>query len=205
VKINPYIDYRFSISIRDENDVWLPFARREYQYAPKITIDVKGDLKIGNNVTLECKTELSANIIDSITWKNNAVSNKNILTLAPLTVHNMYLTYFCEIRYNFVRMIQKAFKLNVTNIGDIKPKMELSYKADLENLNVKIHLNVTAPVGNKFTPEKIILMYSENGQPFKFVNKYCKLSRNGSFIIYFRHIIEGRISIQPNIKVFLDQ
>lgn len=172
VKINPYIDYRFSISIRDNNNVWSGFTRREYQYAPKITIDVKGELKIGSNVSLECKTELGPSIIDSITWKNNAPSNKNILHLTPLTVHNMYLTYFCEIRYNFVRMIQKAFKLNITNMGDLKPKLSINYKADAENLNVKIHLNVTAPIGDKFLAEKLILLYSENNQPYKFVNKY---------------------------------
>ena len=95
--------------------------------APKISIEVKDELRIGNNVSLECTTELSPNIIDSITWKNNVAAaaassassrqTQHIFHLTPLTVHNMYLTYFCEIRYNFVRMIQKAFKLNVTSIG----------------------------------------------------------------------------------------
>jgi hypothetical protein len=33
VKINPYIDYRFSLSIRNENGEWTPFLRKEYQYS----------------------------------------------------------------------------------------------------------------------------------------------------------------------------
>ena len=32
VKIDPYIDYRFSISLRDEQLDWSPFVSREYQY-----------------------------------------------------------------------------------------------------------------------------------------------------------------------------
>lgn len=32
IKINPYIDYRFSISLRNEKYEWTPFFRREYQY-----------------------------------------------------------------------------------------------------------------------------------------------------------------------------
>lgn len=44
---------------------------------------------------------------------------KGVLKLTPLTVYNMYQTYFCEIRYNFVRMMQKAFKLNITDLGGI--------------------------------------------------------------------------------------
>lgn len=33
VKINPFIDYRFSISIRDDQQNWTPFLRKEYQYS----------------------------------------------------------------------------------------------------------------------------------------------------------------------------
>lgn len=33
VKINPYIDYRFSISLRDDNNEWTPYLRMEYQYS----------------------------------------------------------------------------------------------------------------------------------------------------------------------------
>ena len=67
-------------------------------------------------MSLECKTDLSPTVVDSVTWKNNNPALKNVLRLNPLTVHNMYLTYFCEIRYNF-RMIQKAYRLNVSSIG----------------------------------------------------------------------------------------
>lgn len=33
VKINPYIEYRFSLSIRDESFQWTPFLRKEYIYS----------------------------------------------------------------------------------------------------------------------------------------------------------------------------
>ena len=33
VKINPYIDYRFSISLRNERYSWTPYIRKEYQYS----------------------------------------------------------------------------------------------------------------------------------------------------------------------------
>ena len=115
LKIIPFTDYRFSLSIRDSNFLWTPFVRKEFQYAPKITIDIKGELRIGQNVTLECNTDLSSSVVDSITWKNNNPYMKNVLRLMPLTMHNMMTTYFCEIRYNF-RMIQKAFRLNMTSI-----------------------------------------------------------------------------------------
>lgn len=125
-------------------------------------------------MTIECKTDLHASIIDSITWKNSNPMMKGILKLTPLTVYNMYQTYFCEIRYNFVRMMQKAFKLNITDLGDTKPKLQISYTTDVENLNIKINWNVTMPPGNKFRPERLILLYNENNnKAYKFVNKYC--------------------------------
>ncbi len=60
---------------------------------------------------------MHSSIIDSISWKNGNPSMRGVLKLTPLTVYNMYQTYFCEIRYNFVRMMQKAFKLNITDLG----------------------------------------------------------------------------------------
>lgn len=137
IKINPYIDYRFSISLRNEKNEWTPFLRREYQYAPKITIDVRGDIKLGNNITLECKTELSESIVDSITWKSYNPNAKGTLTISPLTVANVYQTYYCEIRFNFFRMIQKAFRLNATNLGGkeiIKSNYEISFNLKANEL-----------------------------------------------------------------------
>ena len=118
IKIIPFTEYRFRLSLRYNNQTWSPFIIREYQYSPKINIEVKGELKIGNNISLECSTELSPTVVDSITWKNNNPNLKNILKLTPLTVNNMQLTYYCEIRYNF-RMIQKMFKLNTSSIEGI--------------------------------------------------------------------------------------
>lgn len=128
IKINPYIDYRFSLSVRNQNYEWTPFLRREYQYAPKITIDVKGDVKLGENVTLECKTELSEAIVDSITWKNGNAAMKGTLVISPLTIANVHQTYYCEIRFNFFRMIQKAYRLNVTSLGGIIPKKTIFFR-----------------------------------------------------------------------------
>jgi hypothetical protein len=142
--------------------------------APKINIVVKGDLKLGSNISIECLTELSPSIVDSITWKSNNPAMKGVLNLAPLTMSNLHQTYFCEIRFNYFRMIQKAYRLNLTSLGDLKPVLKISYNADVENLNVKINWNITAPAGSVFSPEKIILLYSENNQSYKFVNKYCK-------------------------------
>jgi hypothetical protein len=146
-----------------------------YFQAPKISIEVKGELKLGSNLTLECLTELSPSIVDSITWKNNNPALKGVMTLAPLTVSNLHQTFFCEIRFNYFRMIQKAYRLNLTSLGDLKPVLAMKYNADVENLNVNINWNISAPAGSPFTPEKIILLYSENNQPYKFVNKYCKM------------------------------
>jgi hypothetical protein len=184
VKINPYIDYRFSISVRNEHNVWSAFSSREYSYAPRIFINVTGAIRIGNNVSLECTTELSPSIIDSISWKHNVLASgsrqpAHIMHIAPLTVHNMHLTYFCEIRYNFVRMIQKAYKLNVSGIVEVKPRLAINFTADAEHLNIKIKFNVSAPIGDRFMPEKMILQYAENNQStFKFVNRYCKHFNN---------------------------
>jgi hypothetical protein len=119
LKINPYIDYRFSLSLRNQRFEWTPLLRREYQYAPKISIDVRGEVRLGGNVTLECKTELSDSIVDSITWKNGNPAARGNLVLSPLTITNLQQTYYCEIRFNFFRMIQKAFRLNATALGGI--------------------------------------------------------------------------------------
>lgn len=146
-------------------------------------------------MTLECMTDLSPTIVDSITWKNNHPSMKGVLKLGPLTISNLHQTYYCEIRFNYFRMIQKAYKLNLTSLGgnyylnglyfgislhinqikDLKPTLKLNLTADEEKLNVKINWTVITPTSTTFNPEKIILMYSENNQPYKFVNKYCKL------------------------------
>lgn len=32
VMINPYVDYRFTLSIRGINNTWTPYSKREYQY-----------------------------------------------------------------------------------------------------------------------------------------------------------------------------
>jgi len=32
VKINPYVDYQFSLSVRNSNNTWTAYSRREYQY-----------------------------------------------------------------------------------------------------------------------------------------------------------------------------
>lgn len=71
-------------------------------------------------------------------------------------------------------MIQKAFRLNATNLGDLKPVLKLNYTTDVESLNVTLNWNVKAPIGSEFNPEKMILLYSENNGTYKFVNKYRK-------------------------------
>ena len=47
----------------------------------------------------------------------------------------------------------------------------MNYTADVESLTVKMSWQA---LSDKFQPEKIILMYSENNQTYRFVNKYCK-------------------------------
>lgn len=171
IKIIPFTDYRFSLSLRDSNLQWTSFIVKEFQYAPKITIDIKGSLKIGSNVDLECNTELSPSVIDSITWKNNNPFYKNVLKFTPLTVNNMMLTYFCEIRYNY-RMIQKMFKFNESSIEISQPSIKMSSSTDVEKLRVTIDWELKTSQSQKYQPEKIILMYSENNQSYRFVNKY---------------------------------
>ena len=114
----PFTEYRFSLSLRHGHFNWTQFTIQEYQFTPKIIIDVKGEIKIGNNITLECNTELNPSVIDSISWRNNIPNSKNILKITPLTVNNMMREYFCEIRYNF-RMIQKSYNFNKSNIEGI--------------------------------------------------------------------------------------
>jgi hypothetical protein len=55
--------------------------------------------------------------------------------------------------------------------------MKLNFAADTENLTVKISWNVSTTVGEKFMPEKMILLYSESNQPYRFVNKYRNISK----------------------------
>ena len=73
--------------------------------------------------------------------------------------------------------MQKAFKLNITDLGDTKPKLQISYTTDVENLNLKINWNVTMPPGNKFRPERLILLYNENNnKAYKFISTLDKTS-----------------------------
>lgn len=149
-----------------------------YLIAPKINIDVKGDLKLGNNISIECKTDLHPSIIDSITWKNadhDSFSN-GTLYIKSLNHYNIYQTYFCEIRYNQARMMQKAFKLNITaiekNLKSTPPKLILSLQLDEKNLKVNMNWSVKLPTENFFKPQRIILLYNENYKAWKFVGKY---------------------------------
>jgi hypothetical protein len=96
---------------------------------------------------------------------------KNVLKINRLSYQNLYATYYCEIRFNFLRIIQKAFRLNVTLVEDNKPQLKMDYSIDMENLNVKLNWSVS---NMNFQVEKMILMYSENNQSYRFVNKYCK-------------------------------
>jgi hypothetical protein len=60
------------------------------------------------------------------------------------------------------------------NKKDLKPVLKLNYTTDTENLNVTLNWTVKAPLGSRFKPEKMILLYSENNSTYKFVNKYRK-------------------------------
>lgn len=58
---------------------------------------------------------------------------------------------------------------------ETKPKLQVSYKLDNESLSLELNYSVLVPPGNKFRPERVILLYSENDNTsYKFVNKYCK-------------------------------
>jgi len=95
---------------------------------------------------------------------------KNVLKINRLSYQNLHATYYCEIRFNFLRIIQKAFRLNVTSLEENKPQLKMNYSIDTDNLNVKLNWTVS---NVNFHVEKMILMYSENNQPYRFVNKYC--------------------------------
>lgn len=72
--------------------------------------------------------------------------------------------------------MQKAFKLNITeieqNLLSTPPKLKMN--VNLDNSNLRVNINWTVDVGqeNVFKPERIILLYSENYKPWKFVGKY---------------------------------
>ena len=102
---------------------------------------MKGEVNLGKNISLECKTDLSPSIVNSITWKDYP-SMKNVLKINRLSYQNLYATYYCEIRFNFLRIIQKAFRLNVTLVEDNKPQLKMDYSIDMENLNVKLNWSV---------------------------------------------------------------
>lgn len=115
VIIRPFIDFRFSISLRDSENKWTPFLRKEFQYSPSVTIDIIGDLKFGLNVKLVCKTDLSKEVVESISWRNG-VSNSDTLTLPNFSPFNLHQTYYCEIRIGSKQMIQKAFKFDLKDM-----------------------------------------------------------------------------------------
>ncbi len=211
VKINPYVDYRFSLSVRGPNNTWSDYSKREYQYAPKITIEVKGELRLGNNISIECKTDLHPSIIDSIQWKNSnqqtQQASSSILYIKSLNHYNIYQTFFCEIRYNQARMMQKAFKLNITaieqNLQATPPKLKVDIKLNTENLRLNMNWSVQVPLDNVFTPERIMLLYSENYKPWRFVGKYLlfQLSKHDN-IQFINHNQTEEIMVKDEEGLF---
>ena len=61
--------------------------------------------------------------------------------------------------------------------------------ADVESLHVKINWTVLSTIGAQFKAEKMILLYSENGQPYKFVNKYLLFELSNYDNIRFNSLI----------------
>ncbi len=73
-------------------------------------------------------------------------------------------------------MMQKAFKLNLTeieeNLQSTPPRLKVNLNVDSENLKLNMNWSVQVPGGGEFTPERILLLYSENYKPWRFVGKY---------------------------------
>ena len=70
------------------------------------------------------------------------------------------------------------FRYNVNfffSIKEKKPIIKINSTVDIENLIVRINWDVNSSIGEQFQPEKMILMYSENNQSYRLVNKYRKL------------------------------
>lgn len=63
-----------------------------------------------------------------------------------------------------------------SQLKEIKPIIKINSTVDTENLIVRINWDVNSSIGEKFQPEKMILMYSENNQSYRLVNKYRKLT-----------------------------
>ena len=173
VLIRPFIDFRFSISLRDTNNKWTPFLRKEFQYSPSITVDIIGEMKFGKDVKLKCKTDMSKEIVESITWRNIPQVGDTFL-INQLSPYSLHQTYYCEIRIGSRQMIQKAFKFNLTELEGLKSELKLSQTLNSQDLSVNLSWIVEPPTNTKFKSEKILLLYSENGQPYKFLKNFCK-------------------------------
>ena len=119
-KILPYIEYRFSLSVRGEDKQWTPFVRTRYYYAPKVSFQVNPETpKIGKNVTVECKVDLDPSVINSISWKLGNTYFGSVLKLTPLNYLYAHQTFNCEIKYNPGRFIQRAFRFKVAEFNGI--------------------------------------------------------------------------------------
>lgn len=119
VIIKPFVDFRFSISLRDSENNWTPFLRKEFQYSPLVSVDIIGNLKFGQNIKLVCKTDLSEEVVESISWRNSA-SRNDTLIFPHFSPFNLHQTYFCEIRIGSKHIIQKAFKFDLKEIQNGK-------------------------------------------------------------------------------------
>lgn len=80
-------------------------------------------------------------------------------------------------------MMQKAFKLNITeieqNLISSPPKLAVDMRLDNTNLKINLNWSVQVPAGSHFKPERIMLLYSENyKEPWRFVGKYLLFKMN---------------------------
>ncbi|CAF0715506.1 unnamed protein product [Brachionus calyciflorus] len=172
VMIRPYMDFRFTLSLRDGQNKWSPFLRKEFQYSPSVSVQIIGDLKFGNDIKLKCTADLSEEIIESITWRNSPVFGDTLL-IPQLTPYNLHQTYFCEIRIGAKQMIQKTFKFNVTDLmKDLKPELKLNHFIKSQDLMVSLNWTVEPPKNTKFKAEKMLLLYSKDGGPYKFLKNF---------------------------------
>ena len=175
-----------------------------YFTEPKITFKLNPDaVKVGKNVSVECITDLDPSIVNSISWKTSTAYFGNVLKLAPLSYLHAHQTFYCEIKYNRIRIMQRSFRFNVPVINgilffnfymlkmNIKVKtfciletirLNATYSIDAANLNLVIKMDVTMPEhDDEFYPDRILFFYFDNStSSYKFVYKYC------TFLFLFR-------------------
>lgn len=90
-----------------------------------MTLEVKGEMKLGKNVTLECSVNLDPIIIDSIKLQNGIIGfykKKLVYEIKELKLEHQNKNFTCIVTYffgSYRNSLSKSVVLNLTDFTGI--------------------------------------------------------------------------------------